>query len=90
MKSKAKANATLIPHKLNFINAERQLDEFKNWLVAHNEFDERSVVNELKNRTDLCLLVQLAAGKGHPDCYKHEFTLQGFFSCRLSVRPGRY
>jgi len=85
MKSKAKANATLIPHKLNFINAERQLDEFKNWLVAHNEFDERSVVNELKSRTDLCLLIQLAAGKGHPDCYKHQFTLQGIFRADLVI-----
>ena len=30
-------------------------------------------------RLDVCLLIQLAVGKGPPDRYKHEFAVQGAF-----------
>jgi hypothetical protein len=70
---------------LDFAQADRELDEYKNWLDANAEFPEIRVVEYLKSRRDLCLLIQLAAGKGRPNRYKHEFNLQGAFRADLVV-----
>jgi hypothetical protein len=72
-------------HIIDFSKAEGELDEYKEWIDTNIEFDESRVVSELKHRIDLCLLIQLAAGKGHPDCYKHEFTIQGALRADLVV-----
>lgn len=69
--------------KLDYVKAERELDEFKAWLDVHAECEEYEIVGELKARPDLCLLIQLAAGKGYPDSYKFEFNLQGAFRADL-------
>jgi hypothetical protein len=71
--------------RLDFAQAERELDEYKNWLDANPEFSEAQVMDQLKSRKDLCLLIQLAAGKGIPDRYKHQFILQGAFRADLVV-----
>src|SRR4051812_31216057 len=78
-------NRLLVETRLDFARAEIELDEYKLWLDQNAEFSERSVVAEIKARKDLCLLIQLAAGKGQPDRYKHEFTLQGAFRADLVV-----
>jgi hypothetical protein len=75
----------LAKHIIDFAKAESELDEYKSWIDTNSEFNERRVVTELKHRIDLCLLIQLAAGKGHPDCYKHEFTIQGALRADLVV-----
>jgi hypothetical protein len=62
---------------LDYAQAEKELDEYKNWLDRNAVFTETNVVKELKTKVNLCLLIQFAAGKGHPNCYKWEFTLQG-------------
>ena len=69
----------LNPSTLDFAQAEREVDQFKTWLDSNSEFGERAVVTELKTRKDLCLLIGLAVGDGQPDCYKHEFEIQGVF-----------
>lgn len=78
-------NRLLIETRLDFARAEKELDEYKAWLDRNAEFPESRVVAELKARKDFCLLIQLAAGKGQPDRYKHEFTLQGAFRADLVV-----
>ncbi|UEM06740.1 hypothetical protein JL101_002385 [Skermanella rosea] len=78
-------NRLLIETRLDFARAEKELDEYKAWLDQNAEFPENRVVTELKARKDLCLLIQLAAGKGQPDRYKHEFMLQGAFRGDLVV-----
>lgn len=67
----------LIATVLDYTQAEHELDVFKAWLDANDEFDETAVVAELKAKKDLCLLLGVAAGRGQPDCYKHEFEIQG-------------
>jgi hypothetical protein len=75
----------LLECRINHARASTQLDEFKLWLDAHHEFIEREVVAELKARLDLCLLIQLAVGKGPPNRYKHELTIQGAFRADFVV-----
>jgi hypothetical protein len=70
---------------LDYAKAERELDEYKKWLDGNAEFSETSVVDELKTKVNLCPLIQFAAGKGHPNRYKREFTLQGAFRADLVV-----
>jgi hypothetical protein len=78
-------SSILAETRLDFARAEAELDEYKLWLDQNAEFPENRIVAELKARKDLCLLIQLAAGKGQPDRYKHEFTLQGAFRADLVV-----
>ncbi|MEH3148427.1 MAG: DUF4263 domain-containing protein [Methylobacterium frigidaeris] len=75
----------LIPCRLNHARAAEQLDAFKHWLDAHDTFGEREVVAELRSKLDLCLLIQFAVGKGPPDRYKHEMTIQGAFRADFVV-----
>jgi hypothetical protein len=75
----------LAKHTIDLAKAESELDEYKAWIDTNSEFAERPIVSELKRRIDLCLLIQLAAGKGHPDCYKHEFAIQGALRADLVV-----
>jgi hypothetical protein len=75
----------LLQCQINHARASIQLDEFKAWLDAHDHFIERDVVAELRNRLDLCLLIYLAFGRGVPDRYKHEFTIQGAFRADFVV-----
>jgi hypothetical protein len=75
----------LLECRINHARASAQLDELKLWLDAHNEFIEREVVVELKARLDLCLLIQLAVGKGPPNRYKHELAIQGAFRADFVV-----
>jgi Domain of unknown function (DUF4263) len=75
----------LLHCRINHARASIQLDEFKVWLDAHDEFIERDVVAELKSRLDLCLLIQLAVGRGPPDRYKHELAIQGVFRADFVV-----
>jgi hypothetical protein len=49
---------------LDFVQADKELDEYKNWLDSNAEFSERRVVEYLKTRKDLCLLIQLAGSSG--------------------------
>jgi Domain of unknown function (DUF4263) len=70
---------------LDYVQAEKELDEYKKWLDSNVEFTETSVVNELKTKVNLCLLIQFAAGKGHPNRYKREFNIQGAFRADLVV-----
>ncbi len=70
---------------LDFARAEQELEEYKQWLDANPEFTETSVVDFLKARTDLCLLIQIAVGKGYPNRYKREFGLAGVFRADLVV-----
>ena len=70
---------------LDFAQADKELDEYRSWLDSNAEFSETRVVEYLKARRDLCLLIQLAAGKGRPNRYKHEFNLQGAFRADLVV-----
>ncbi len=70
---------------LDFAKAERELEEYKQWLDANAEFTEASIVGFLKPRVNLCLLIQIAVGKGHPDRYKREFALVGVFRADLVV-----
>ena len=71
--------------RINYGRADRQLSEFKQWLDEHPEFEEAEVFAELRTRLDLCLLIQLAVGKGAPDRYKREFTIQGAFRADFVV-----
>lgn len=75
----------LVSATLDYAKAEQELDEFKAWLDANGDFGERAVVEELKKRRDLCLLIGPAAGRGQPDLYKHEFGIQGAFAADLVV-----
>jgi hypothetical protein len=75
----------LIDCHLNHASAEIQLAEFKRWLDDHNEFEEGEVVAQLRARLDLCLLIQLAVGRGPPNRFKHEFTIQGAFRADFVV-----
>ncbi|QQP90158.1 DUF4263 domain-containing protein [Skermanella sp. TT6] len=75
----------MIETRLDSARAEKELDEYKTWLNQNAEFPENRVVTKLKARKDLCLLIQLAAGKGQPDRYKYEFMLQGAFRADLVV-----
>ncbi len=75
----------LAKRNFDLTKAESELDEYKSWIDVNSEFAERTIVSELKRRTDLCLLIQLAAGKGHPDCFKHEFAIQGALRADLVV-----
>ena len=75
----------LIECRLNYARAAAQLDEFKQWLDDHSEFEEADVVAQLTARLDLCLLIQLAVGKGPPDRYKREFAIQGAFRADFVV-----
>ena len=43
------------------------------------------MIDELKTKVNLGLLIRFAAGKGHPNRYKREFTLQGAFRADLVV-----
>jgi hypothetical protein len=70
---------------LDYAAAKKELDDYKEWLNGNAEFSETSVVNELKTKVNLCLLIQFAAGKGHPDRYKREFNIQGAFRADLVV-----
>src|SRR5258708_16815253 len=70
---------------LDFAKAEQELEEYKRWLDANPEFSETSVVGFLKPRANLCLLIQIAAGKGYPNRYKREFGLVGVFRADLVV-----
>jgi antiviral defense system Shedu protein SduA len=78
-------DSVLLRARLDFARAETELDQFKLWLDANQEFPESCVVVQLKARRDLCLLIQLAAGKGQPDRYKHEFALHGAFRADFVV-----
>jgi hypothetical protein len=78
-------DSVLLEATLDFAKAEREVDEFKIWLASDAELSEARVVEELKARRDLCLLIQLAAGKGRPNRYKHEFTLHGALRADLVV-----
>lgn len=71
--------------RFHYGRAESQLTEFKQWLDDHSEFDEAAVVEQLRARLDLCLLIQFAVGRGAPDRYKHEFSIQGAFRADLVV-----
>lgn len=71
--------------RLDFARAAVELQEFGHWLAANPEFSERRVVEQIKPRRDLCLLIQLAAGKGRPDRIKHEFSIQGVFRADLVI-----
>jgi hypothetical protein len=73
----------LLDCRINHTRASSQLDEFKLWLDANDEFIERDVVEQLRARLDLCLLIYLAFGRGQPDRYKHELTIQGAFRADL-------
>jgi hypothetical protein len=75
----------LATHSIDLAKAENELDEYKEWIDSNSEFAERLVVSELKRRIDLCLLIQFAAGNGYPDCYKHEFAIQGALRADLVV-----
>lgn len=70
---------------LDFAKAEQELEEYEQWLAANAEFTETSVVGFLKPRVNLCLLIQIAAGKGNPNRYKREFNLVGLFRADLVV-----
>lgn len=75
----------LLECRVNYARAERQLGEFRRWLAARDEFGESEVVAELRDRLDLCLLIQLAVARGSPDRFKFEFTIQGAFRADLVV-----
>jgi Domain of unknown function (DUF4263) len=70
---------------LDFAKAEAELDEYKDWLDRHAEFSETDIVRQLKARKDLCLLIHLAAGKGRPDRFRHEFALLGAVRADLVI-----
>jgi hypothetical protein len=62
---------------LDLGKAQSDLIEFKAWIDSHPSSGEAAIVAELKSRLDLSMLIQLAAGRGWPNCYKYEFPLQG-------------
>jgi hypothetical protein len=62
---------------LDLGKAQSELTEFKAWIDAHYSSGEAAIVAELKSRLDLSMLIQLAAGRGWPNCYKYEFPLLG-------------
>jgi hypothetical protein len=68
---------------LDISKAERELAEYKSWLDSNAEFSESTAVEFLRERPNLCLLIQPSAGKGYPSVYKHEVTLQGAFRADL-------
>ncbi len=75
----------LINCRINHAKAERELTEYKAWIDGRPNFLEREVVDFLKTRLDLCLLIQLAVGRGSPDRHKHEFGIQGVFRADFVV-----
>jgi hypothetical protein len=76
-------DSLLSPVTLDITEAERELTEYKQWLDGSAEFSESTAVAFLRERQNLCLLIQPAAGKGYPSAYKHEVTLQGAFRADL-------
>jgi hypothetical protein len=71
--------------RLDVSRAKSQLGEFKQWLADHAEFDEKEAMVELRSRLDLCLLIQVAVGRGAPDRFKFEMEIQGAFRADLVV-----
>lgn len=79
------SGSLLVAATLDFGVAEQELEEYKQWLDANAEFTESRVVDFLRPRINLCMLIQIAAGKGHPNRYKREFSLVGVFRADLVV-----